>query len=340
MEGVEEDLLGICIPTYNRSGYLSECLKSVIDEFYPYGFPIYISDNCSADDTMSVVFNLNKRYKSIKYIRNDNNIGAYRNILNVVQMAETRYVWFMGDDDTIEKGSVERLVNILKNNIDFLVLNSVPYDKELAIQKYPKAIDCLADKKYISKDIQNLLINLKKWSYYGFMSAMIIKRNLLEQLIPKYKDQNFSLYDTSWLPLALFYEAIHNRTGLFICDPMIINRDNPRSSGKGYWDYFFLNRIRVLKYLEGAGYQKKILQKVVRSSILDLVLVGIEAKAESKENLFNAYVKGSDLIQFSDKIIIKMLDLIPTPLVKLMKNIIFKVKKSRVHSLPKRLRMK
>ena len=177
----------------------------------------------------------------------------------------------MGDDDTIEKGSVERLVNILKNNIDFLVLNSVPYDKELAIQKYPKAIDCLADKKYISKDIQNLLIDLKKWSYNGFMSAMIIRRSLIEPLIPKYKDPNFSLYDTSWLPLAIFYEAILNRIGLFICEPSVLSRPNPRTFTKSDWVYSYLERYMAIDYLKEIGYDRKILKNVVKSGILGFV---------------------------------------------------------------------
>jgi glycosyltransferase involved in cell wall biosynthesis len=332
MEGIEKDLLGICIPTYNRSRYLSECLKSVIDEFYPYGFPIYISDNCSTDNTTSVVSSFEKDYDNIKYVRNNSNLGLYRNILNVMQMAETRYIWFMGDDDAIKKGSVERLVEIVNTSPDFLVLNSALYDKELAAQKYPKAIDCLADKKYLGKDVQNLLIDLKKWSYNGYMSAMVIKKEFLAHLIPKYKEANFLLYGTIWLPLALFYEAIHNRTGLFVCEPMVLNRDNPRPSEKGYWEYFYLDRIRALEYLERMGYYRKIVRKVVKSSILDIVYSSIMARSENKEpSLLDDYLKKTDLMSLSDKIVIQMVNLFPSSLIKLMKDAILKVKESRVY---------
>ena len=334
MEVIEKDLLGICIPTYNRSGYLRECLRSVIDEFSPYGFPIYISDNCSTDNTTTVVSSFENDYDNIKYVRNNSNLGPYRNILNVIQMAETRYVWFMGDDDAIRKGSMEMLVKILNTSPDFLVLNSALQDKELAFQKYPKAIDCLADKKYLGKDVQNLLIDLKRWSYNGYMSAMVIKKEFLPHLIPKYKEANFPLYGTMWLPLALFYEAIHNKTGLFVCEPIVLNRDNPRPSEKSYWKYFYLDRIRALEYLEWMGYDRKIVRKVVKSSILDIVYSSIMARGENKEpSLLDDYLKKTDLMSLSDKIIIQMLNLFPSSLIKLMKDAILKVKESRVHSL-------
>ena len=333
MEVIEKDLLGICIPTYNRSGYLRECLRSVIDEFSPYGFPIYISDNCSTDNTTTVVSSFENDYDNIKYVRNNSNLGPYRNILNVIQMAETRYIWFMGDDDAIRKGSVERLVKIMSTNPDFLVLNSALYDKELAVQKYPKAIDCLADKKYSGKDIQNLLIDLKKWSYNGFMSAMIIRRSLIEPLIPKYKDPNFSLYDTSWLPLAIFYEAILNRIGLFICEPSVLSRPNPRTFTKSDWVYSYLERYMAIDYLKEIGYDRKILKNVVKSGILGFVSNGVVARGDREVfSLMSDFIRDSDLIPLSVKLIIQMIDLLPNFLVKTAKGIVIKIRESRVRS--------
>jgi glycosyltransferase involved in cell wall biosynthesis len=331
MEGIEKDLLGICIPTYNRSAYLTECLKSVIDEFSPYGFPIYISDNCSTDDTTSVVSGFEKDYDNIKYVKNNSNLGLYRNILNVIQMAETRYIWFMGDDDAIRKGSLEILVKILSTNPDFLVLNSALYDKELAVQKHPKAIDCQADKEYRGKDVQNLLIDLKEWAYNGYMSAMVLKRSLIEPLIPKYKDPNFSLYGTTWLPLAMFYEAILNRTGLFICESLVLNRPNPRPLTKSEWVYFHLERYMALDYLKNIGYDRKILKNVVKFKIMGFVATGVVARGGREvSSLMNNFIKDSDLIPFSVKLVIQIIDLLPNLLVKAAKGIVIKIKESKV----------
>ena len=304
----------------------------MIDEFSPYGFPIYISDNCSTDNTTSVVSSLEKDYDNMKYARNNSNLGLYRNILNVMQMAETRYILFMGDDDTIKKGSVEKIVNLMLKNPDFLVLNSVSYDKELTYERYARLIYCTEDVKYNDRSVQNLLSNLKKWSYHGYMPAMIMKRSLLEPRISKYKNPDFPLYDTAWLSLALFYEAIKNGKGLFVCEPIVLNRENPRPYGKNYWEYSYVDRIRALKYLEKAGYSRKIVVDVIKSRLIDLVYDAIMAKAEHvSAPLFTDYIKQEDSIPLSNKIVIKILDLAPPSLMKLAKNVVLSVKESRVH---------
>lgn len=69
-------LLSICIPTYNRSWYLKNCLNSIIcqHEFRTGSVEIIISDNASTDDTQFVVQEYTKIYNNIKYFKNPNNI--------------------------------------------------------------------------------------------------------------------------------------------------------------------------------------------------------------------------------------------------------------------------
>ena len=48
-------LVTIAIPTYNRAdGYLKEAIQSALDQTYP-NLEIIVSDNCSIDDTESIV---------------------------------------------------------------------------------------------------------------------------------------------------------------------------------------------------------------------------------------------------------------------------------------------
>ena len=335
MEVIEKDLLGICIPTYNRSGYLRECLRSVIDEFSPYGFPIYISDNCSTDNTTTVVSSFENDYDNIKYVRNNSNLGLYRNILNVMQMAETRYIWLMGDDDAIRKGSVEKLLNLLNKNPDFVVLNSSAYDKELILERVHKVFYCQADRKYDNGSTKNILNDLKKSPYYGFMSSMVLRRNLLVPLIPKYYDPNFPLFGTAWLPFAIFYEAIFKGTGYFICDPVVLSRINPRPLENNDWTYFYLDRFMALAYLKEVGYSKETLKPLVKAGIIGSISAGLIAKADKEDlSLINDYVKYSKLLPIPIQLTIQMIDLIPNFLVKKMKQVILVLRESRAHSLP------
>ncbi len=77
-------LLSICIPTYNRATLLDQCLRSIVEQTHEsLDYEIIVSDNNSNDTTEEVV----RKYASItnlRYFKNEENIGAVRNILNLV----------------------------------------------------------------------------------------------------------------------------------------------------------------------------------------------------------------------------------------------------------------
>ena len=63
-------LVSICIPVFNGSDYIKECIDSVLDQNYT-NFELVIVDNNSTDNT-----NLRKNFKDkrIRYIKNSKNI--------------------------------------------------------------------------------------------------------------------------------------------------------------------------------------------------------------------------------------------------------------------------
>ena len=68
-------IISICIPTYNRSRHLSNCLNSIIlnKNISNLNIQICVSDNCSTDDTEKVV-RLAQREIDIEYQKNEENI--------------------------------------------------------------------------------------------------------------------------------------------------------------------------------------------------------------------------------------------------------------------------
>nr|MDJ0677717.1 glycosyltransferase [Calothrix sp. MO_167.B42] len=52
--GIEQPLVSVIIPTYNRCHYLQEAINSAIQQTYQ-NIEIIISDNCSIDDTQEIV---------------------------------------------------------------------------------------------------------------------------------------------------------------------------------------------------------------------------------------------------------------------------------------------
>ncbi len=120
-------ILSICIPTYNRANYLNNCLHSIIrcNHDKAKKFQVCVSDNCSTDNTKLVVKKAAK-FLNIKYMKNSVNIGVHLNFLKVVSMADTEFVWMLGDDDLLMPYAIDRVFDLIEKNqnIDFFYVNS------------------------------------------------------------------------------------------------------------------------------------------------------------------------------------------------------------------------
>jgi glycosyltransferase involved in cell wall biosynthesis len=149
--------LSICIPTYNRATHLANCLNSVISCSLnsDLKFQVCVSDNHSTDDTERVVKNA-QSFIDIKYQKNETNIGASRNFLKVVSMADNDFVWMIGDDDLLLVDSITRLNKILIEHpsVDFIYVNSFHLGTEY-LNDFPSPFD-----------INNLPNNMDRFSQF------------------------------------------------------------------------------------------------------------------------------------------------------------------------------
>ncbi len=145
-------LLSICIPTYNRPEHLRNCLNSISQQ-NARDFEVCISDNASKSDITKIIRPFKKKFK-IKYKRNKRNLGFAMNVLKVSLMAKGKFIWFLGDDDLVNKNSLNYLINLIKKNkkINFFWINSYYLDASY-LKKFSNNFD-----------INNLPKNLKTHS--------------------------------------------------------------------------------------------------------------------------------------------------------------------------------
>lgn len=120
----------ICIPTFNRSKLLKKCIDSFIEDAMIYNVPIYISDNNSSDDTEKMIAKYKKLYPNIFYKKQPMNLGIDINMLFAVEMAQTKYALWLGDDDELMQNAIPTLLNNMSLNPNLIILNTV-VDKKL-----------------------------------------------------------------------------------------------------------------------------------------------------------------------------------------------------------------
>jgi len=125
-------ILSICIPTYNRAEYIGEAIESILQQITPDikdKVEICISDNASTDNTEKIV----KKYQEknickIIYHKNEKNIGADRNFLKVIEIANGEYCWWLVSIDKLIPRSIDKILDEIKNNgSDIYLFNREEY---------------------------------------------------------------------------------------------------------------------------------------------------------------------------------------------------------------------
>lgn len=162
-------LLSICIPTWNRAPFLKESLSRLLKEYETVDkddVEIFVSDNCSDDDTKEVVLDYIKCGFLISYNRNQENKGAAENFLICMRQAKGKYILLLGDDDFLCENSLSYILNLIRNK-DYGLIH---------ICKYPRE-----RKEYWVYD--NAESFLKKVSYWiTFMSGNIFRKDIVDQI--------------------------------------------------------------------------------------------------------------------------------------------------------------
>ena len=101
-------LITVGIPTYNGEKYLSQAITSVLNQTYQ-NLEIIISDNCSTDNTESIVNSAIKNDNRIKYFKHSCNIGYINNFNSIPLKSSGDYFIFFADDDIYDKDFIKIL---------------------------------------------------------------------------------------------------------------------------------------------------------------------------------------------------------------------------------------
>ena len=106
---IDQPLVSILIPTYNRRGLLERALDSARSQSYN-NCEIIVSDNCSTDETFSFLINYQKKCRNMYVYKTEKNIGPLNNLLNALNNARGAYAYFLADDDFLGKNCISDLL--------------------------------------------------------------------------------------------------------------------------------------------------------------------------------------------------------------------------------------
>lgn len=170
-------LLSICIPTYNREGYLRECLASIEAEGPHDQLEVVVSDNASTDHTLDVLEEFQGRLP-IRWFVQACNVGADRNFSAVVAESRGDYVWLLGDDDIVTPGSIAAIKQELRTSRPMLLqLGYIQGDSKLAPLRTLSPVRAGLDSEGYLVDIAKYIEAQPNISLlFAFISSFVFQR--------------------------------------------------------------------------------------------------------------------------------------------------------------------
>lgn len=123
----KKPILSICIPTWNRWHTLGQVIESVVsqDVFMDGDIEILISDNCSDDNTYSVVQKYLQNFQNIRYYKNETNIWAMPNINKAYSLCSWKYIWCLSSHMKLLSNSLVMILKLINKKWPQLIINKV-----------------------------------------------------------------------------------------------------------------------------------------------------------------------------------------------------------------------
>ncbi len=221
--------ISICIPTYNGSQYLRECIDSALYQTY-YNVEILIVDDCSTDDTFEIAQEYASYDNRIRVIQNKENAGLVGNWKNCIEAASNNWIKFLFQDDILSPTCLEKMyTSCLRHNAlmavcrrNFIIeFDTAPEIREFFQKKVLKAENLIPDQQLVNpQDISRLTNNNLMENFLGEPSSLLFHKQVLEQFggfsdeLSQMLDYEFTIRVASnigfvFLPETLNYFRVH-----------------------------------------------------------------------------------------------------------------------------------
>jgi glycosyltransferase involved in cell wall biosynthesis len=117
--------LSVIIPCYNFCDYIEECINSVLNQIVNFEYEIIIRDDGSKDNTEHIVKEKFSHLKNLRLLDSSINYGVSHNPLILNKECVGEYVFYIdGDDYLLDRDYLQRAVDFLDNNKNYVVYSS------------------------------------------------------------------------------------------------------------------------------------------------------------------------------------------------------------------------
>jgi len=283
------ELISVIVPVYNAEKYLHKCIRSVLNQDYPY-FELILVNDGSTDNSLSIMEQYNKTYERVIVIDKKHNEGTEvaRHITGY-QQSRGKYVMFLDSDDWIEPDCLSSMINCAEETgADVVYTNYYRVLGHFIKQKRPSPVKgyiCQPElfDKYFMSFMGNSILPVCLW-------AKLFKRVVVDNI--NYQASNLKYVDDLYFNMILF----PNLRSIYILDLYGYNyRALIGMTSSVKFNANFLNEHAFLYHKKKQMIEKYNYYKAfssIISEILDCfywhIYSFIVGKAGTKEELFDS----------------------------------------------------
>jgi glycosyltransferase involved in cell wall biosynthesis len=245
--------ISIGVPIYNEEKNIKKLLNNIVSQKYT-NKEVIISDNCSLDSTGIICRRFSKKYKFIKYYRQQNKINLFSNFIFVLKKSRGEYFTWQAADDLKSK-------NFLKNNIYFLNRN-LTYVASTGITKFNKgsSVNNIAFSFSGSLYSRIWIFIYYKWLLKGIFDAVIRTK-----IIKKFPYKNLSNY-FAWDWTVVLYLILQGKINRDLNSYAIFGLKGISSQPNAIKLHFYNNK-NILGYLFPFYYFSKNALYLIKNNI-------------------------------------------------------------------------
>lgn len=198
---------------YNCEHTLAECINSIINQTFK-DWEFIICDDCSTDNTYSVLMDYAKKDSRIVVIRNKQNSKLAQSLNNCLRIAKGEYIARMDADDEALPNRLLKEISFLENHDEYAVVGTCAYinngsetSKIRFVPEYPNSNEML-----ISPTFLHPTIMMRKTVYDNLGGYTVSRRTVRGQD----KDLWFRFYASGYKgyniqePLLIYHYSLED----------------------------------------------------------------------------------------------------------------------------------
>jgi glycosyltransferase involved in cell wall biosynthesis len=109
-------LVSIALCTYNGEAYLREQLESIVNQSYSQ-LELIAIDDCSTDNTLSILKEYEANYPFIQVFENPENLGYIRNFEKTLRLCSGEFIALSDQDDIWDLHKIEKQIKAIGNHL-------------------------------------------------------------------------------------------------------------------------------------------------------------------------------------------------------------------------------